>query len=753
MSYKYSQTKRIPVAFWLLDDTAPFQEHSGSGFAGITKAGTAAPATAAPLVAGAAFSTVFSRLAQGQFTAPVFKTGTERRPFALEAWVYPIQKTQGIVASTPSRENRHLSPSFEHASSYASSGYAYSTYNGFDTTNFFTGSRSLKYTRNATPLDTTIALAYVSHPTLGNAQAIAVTPGEVVSAGAWVRPSVTCRVNMAHVWRNAAGSSPAVTPTVYTTIPANTWTWVKNENQVVPADIVVDQIRLDFITVSGNVVGGEVVNVDSVMVNSGPVVYDYFDGDTLGAAWSGTPGLSTSYMLLSSAPQQILSNNGLYDGLSIEDKIVRFKTSYVNSGDAMCQYDLGVERAAHVVGIHTAYQNQLWVDGELVDAVDLTDAQKADTYVAMDGNLYSGYTNSSQEIAVNGLAVYNTITEDSIKQNFLDGRRVVPQASIAPQFDGTSVALDASVSSIYFDRTWAVRSDFELGYNAGVNIEDTQISPKQDAAQLSTAGSWTAAMLLDLVGITSVYGVMVEWSGKNVIVEGSLDGTTWTALTSGALVPMITNGFNTTNKSLQIRARFVAGLASGEAYLESIRMIGFADNAVSSAPSRAITISYPAVPRNDYEPITYRDDNGVNLNNGILSIPVDTSEDPQIMRTLEFWVKVNSGTLTFARPSASAFYINGANSTLTFPIGQWVLCHMAFSANVAQTITIKGDAIIGQAAFYPTLLSLADATYIYQSYTGRPVLEFVDPSAITITEPASASSLYIRDWSIDSGGG
>jgi hypothetical protein len=280
-----------PTGFWLLDDTAPFQDYSGYARSG-TLSGTERHGIA--LSSDALYSQVFNNAVTAAFPSPVYTAGRESNAFSLAASVYVAEKTEGVVDTTPYRENRHLSPSFEHASSYASSGYAYSTYNGFDTTTFVTGSRSLKYTRNATPLDTTIALAYVSHPTLGNAQAIAVTPGEVVSAGAWVRPSVTCRVNMAHVWRNAAGSSPAVTPTVYTTIPANTWTWVKNENQVVPADIVVDQIRLDFITVSGNVVGGEVVNVDSVMVNSGPVVYDYFDGEIIGYEWDDTRYLSKS---------------------------------------------------------------------------------------------------------------------------------------------------------------------------------------------------------------------------------------------------------------------------------------------------------------------------------------------------------------------------------------------------------------------------------------------------------------------------
>ena len=77
----------------MMDDTSPFQDHSGYGRNAVSAGGTPAKHTA--LVSGATFSQVFSASNTGVFTVPVFHQGQEDHSFSLEAWarVLPADAT------------------------------------------------------------------------------------------------------------------------------------------------------------------------------------------------------------------------------------------------------------------------------------------------------------------------------------------------------------------------------------------------------------------------------------------------------------------------------------------------------------------------------------------------------------------------------------------------------------------------------------------------------------------------------------
>lgn len=530
----------------MLDDTVPFQEFSGFAVTGGSKAGSAAPTTSVPLVAGAAFSSVFKSTSVGQFVQNVFKVGLENRPFVLEAWVLPVPKT-------------------------------------------------------------------------------------------------------------------------------------------------------------------------------------------------------------STGDQQILSHGTIFDGLSINGKVIRFGTSYLTSGNSFCDYDLIEYKLAHVVGVHTADQNQLWVNGELVSSVDITDAQKADTYVAAaDGFLNSGYTTSTQELAMNGVAFYASLSGDQISQNYAAGLDTIGQDRVAPQYGGLMFDLAAADGAMYLQESWVNSADFSEGVKNNVEFAPDQINPSY-VAGISVAGSWTVGVPLDAMGDTSIFGVMVQWTGIGVTVQTSLDGTTWAAATNGALIPAITSGYNPTGKDLQIRVNFAGGLAADPAFLESLSVIGFRNNTIASPAARTVTISGSAVPRGDYEPTLYRDDNGVNLHGGTLTIGTDTTVDPEIARTVELWIKPLSGTPTIGGGTFTKYRNGVADATL--PIGEWSLVHYVASADMAGTITVAGDAIVGQAALYPTALSAAEVSALFKSYTGSYFVRFTETqNVLGVSESATPTAIYAHDWAIDGAG-
>jgi hypothetical protein len=393
----------------------------------------------------------------------------------------------------------------------------------------------------------------------------------------------------------------------------------------------------------------------------------------------------------------------------------------------------------------------LWVNNKLVAAVDLTDAQKEDAYYssAANGTLFSGYTTSTQKIAMNGVAFYTSLSAEQINQNYQAGVNVVAQAKVPSQFDGIAFSMNSANGSKYVEKEWALRADFDTGLKNNVEYDTDKIIPSY-VSGVSVAGSWTASVPLDNFGYTSIYGAMVEWSGNSITVATSLDGTTWTTATSGALISTIPNGYNPTDKDLQIRVSFAGGLAVDPAYLESLTVIAYKDNTFSNITTRPITVGYPAVLRGDFEPIQYRDDNGVSLHGATLTIGTDTSTDPTIARTLELWVKPISGTTTISVTGTK--YRNGVADS-TMPNGEWQLLHIVAAADVTTSITVTGDCIVGQVAIYPTALTAANVAQIYQSYTGIPVIRISDStSPIDVDEYSTPVTTYAHDWAITDAG-
>jgi hypothetical protein len=446
--------------------------------------------------------------------------------------------------------------------------------------------------------------------------------------------------------------------------------------------------------------------------------------------------------------QQILSHDGIFDGLTINGKVISFSTIYTTAGDATCSYDLGVYRRADAIGVHTSDENQLWVDGEMVASVQLTDAQKADTYSVSDGFLYCGGTSSTQKVALNAVSIYPVLDGNTVSKDFQAGIDVLSQLEVVRQYDGVTFGMNSAYGNVFLDETFSTKSDFQGGAKNDVEYSDEGIVPTY-VGGVSASGEWKVGVPLDALGDTSIYGVMVEWTGTDVTVEYSLDGTTWATATNGSLLSSITSGYDPTDADLQLSVSLGSGIVDDPAILNSIRVVGFRNNTFDNPTTRTVTVGYPAVLRDDYEPILYRDDNGVSLHGQTLTIGTDTTSDPQVARSVEVWIKPLSGTPTFSFTGTK--YRNGVADT-TLPVGEWSCVTYVAASDIAGTITINGDCIVGQVTIYPIALSAGQVAQLYQSYTGRPAFRVHDTLGVTMSETATPTSIYAHDWSIDAAG-
>jgi hypothetical protein len=449
--------------------------------------------------------------------------------------------------------------------------------------------------------------------------------------------------------------------------------------------------------------------------------------------------------------QKVLSSSSNYDGITVDGTIIKFSTMYLTEDPCEVTYDIQAKRNVHVVGVHTRDKNQLFVDGELVGETTITDAQRADSFVAGDGKLWMGTSTSTQKIAVNGVSIYATGLSDSIiKEHFNAARRTTPVSTVAPSFSGVRYPMSLNLSDTFVRMLWETDSDWTIGTLNNVSLVDSQIVP-QLAAGVSVAGDWQVGLPLDQSGLTSVYGLALTWEGYGVTVEVSLDGSTWETAVKGQKVALIPNGFDPTDEDLFIKASFPGGITDDPSFLDNLFVVGFTTGQMPNIGGRDTLFTDPAAPMFDYQPIEMRDDWGVLLNGGSVQISADSSPDPQAMYSMNVWLKKLTATdPTFSVAGMTAYKNGVAGGTMNQ--GEWVMWTLTRATELTGDITISGDVQVGQVELFDHQLSAQEVADLYSAEVGIVTTKISDTDAIGVTNPNPSTRLYDYTWAITGAG-
>jgi len=444
---------------------------------------------------------------------------------------------------------------------------------------------------------------------------------------------------------------------------------------------------------------------------------------------------------------QILSNENVFDGLTANGSKVAFSTIYTATGECRAEYDLQVPRRVHLVGVYTANKNMLFVDGLLVAETEITEEQKADTFIAPGGTLYCG--EGAGFVAVNGLGIYaNSLSFAQVTRHYVMGNTHIPRDSVAGSYGGVRILLFQNEADIFLEQAWYTDFDWATGYLSGVVVEDSQLKPRLEAG-ISMPGQWFGVFPLDATDATSVYGVSMSWTGEGATVAASLDGTTWEVAQRGSNLALIPPGFNPANKELQIRVDFAGGVEDDPSYIDTLSVVGFESGDIPSIDSR--TISTTGFVMNDYEPAELRDDWGTKLPSGE-TITVTPSLSPSAVspKTIEVWAKGTFSTNVVATTTRS----NGG--TAYNPIlGDWQMRSLVVPAGHTGDIVItstSNDTIIGQIAVYEDEKTNDEISDIYGAYVGLPRATVNSSSTVGITVSDEEPALYDYEWSISASG-
>lgn len=452
-----------------------------------------------------------------------------------------------------------------------------------------------------------------------------------------------------------------------------------------------------------------------------------------------------AYPIGSGTEQRLVSHGGSLDGITIAGTIVSFSTKYVNTGEARCTHDIGVSRRIDIVAVHTNTKNSLYVNGELVDEVEISEVQQADIYDVTDDDFYCGGATSSQSAMVNDIAFFPHALHTEDVKAIYDANTRRAAGDVPKMFSGDDVFLSSVVRDAPIATGWNSEEDWEAGQHELTTVDDGQLVAQMDTG-LTLASQWLDSVDL-YVGETPIAleSVSMFWYGEGETVEVSLDGITWTPVERGSNIPIISPGFNPVDQELYVRVSFAAGLEY--AYIDYLQVRGYTSTTVEQ-DNRTITYTSPIVVLDEYHPLEMRDDWGVNIESGgSISIGPDLITDtPVPVETVEVWVKKNTTALTH-NLTPDATYVNGISGG-SADNNEWHVVHYTVAAGVSGTITLSGDVQIGKVAFYDSVLTQSDIDGIVANYTGIQSELHDGDGTIALSEPAEPALIYAHDWEI-----
>lgn len=451
--------------------------------------------------------------------------------------------------------------------------------------------------------------------------------------------------------------------------------------------------------------------------------------------------------VLQNGEQQIVGNDGVMDGITINGTVVSFVTKYTNTGEARASFDTVDPMNYGIVGVHSKMKNQLYINGEMVAEVDITDAQQADTYVSPGGTLTCGSGNGS--FMMNSLTLYDLeLDDDAIATHYAHSQDTLGAEDVSISYKGALLEFSTGGAiSPFYTTEFSSTDEWNLGYKVDVTIHDGTLYPVSSQG-VSIPGYWEVVLPLGTME-NSIYAANLMWEGTGATVSTSLDGATYATAQKGKALSTLTKGMSPENQFLFVRVSFPGGLVADESYFDNMVFSVYGTGALPDFAGREITIDN-ATPEGDYDVIDMHGNWGIELENGTVTIKAPVADTAAYSKTIEVWVNPKT-TVTDNLSGADVIYSNGGSVKALSP-GEWQLRHYVFNNGFTGNITFSGTGQIGHIMIYPDAWSASVIKEIYDAYTGKPrVLVDVD-EVFDIHEFDGLVDIYEYDWSIESAG-
>jgi hypothetical protein len=434
----------------------------------------------------------------------------------------------------------------------------------------------------------------------------------------------------------------------------------------------------------------------------------------------------------------ILSHSNTLDGIWIEGSKVFFGVAYTNAPSSICSYDFEYAQVLHVFAVHTKNRNSLYVNGVLVDEVEITPEQQAATYKDNGGYMYLGGSQGAG-VSVNELAFFeyalparsvNAIYEN--QTNFFTG-------DVPAIYGGELIKLDDSFRKSLLGWEWSDAEDWDRAYKVRCNTEEDTLYP-EFIDGLSQKGQWLTSVVMYSGPLTlNVKELNVTYTGQNVKVSVSFDGNVWNEVdgTSGY-------DFNPYRKDLYVKVDFEEG--HEEAYLDNLVINAYVGNTETTTTGRTVTYTFPTATLRPHKTMELHQDWGMKVVQGGSLTLSYSGPDP----TVEYWYKPDTDIDSFATaPLPGGFWIDGVDDRTNRKLlaGRWYLIHNSQTTNSQRgNIIFNAPGTYGSIGLWPSrVLTNEEVEGIYKAYTSRSKTRADDGSAIKLTENANSAAIYATD--------
>lgn len=421
---------------------------------------------------------------------------------------------------------------------------------------------------------------------------------------------------------------------------------------------------------------------------------------------------------------------------------IQFTLSYSDLTLVTLLHDYQVEQKLDVALVFNSQQTQLWLNGEMVESVDLLDVNAAEVFASVSDNFNIYSTNSAYSILMNNLTFYkHALTGEEINDIKSFNNTTVPD-DVAQSFAGEVIPLGYEQRRPYIEILWNTETEWNLGQFQQTCVDNDRLEAQKDSDGLTLSSSWMTAItfVLPVGTVPNFESSYMWWEGKNVIVEVSGDGISWLTVTRGQNLNPTSTPVD--QDSFQIRVSFAAGLDEG--FITSLLMRAFTGTSVQqTVDSRLITYTGDTVGFDKKSSDKFCDDNGVKIGSSS-SLTIGVLSGGENNKTLGTWVRPVGTSLTITGWSGSTSYVNGlAGSTLI--ANQWNLVHLTNVSGITGATVFGANQQIGEVSLFPTVLSAGDIASIHRAYTGIPIIRVDAADIVTSTESVSPSAIYSFD--------
>jgi hypothetical protein len=431
------------------------------------------------------------------------------------------------------------------------------------------------------------------------------------------------------------------------------------------------------------------------------------------------------------------------------------------------------KKAMHIVGIYSVSSISLYIDGTQV-ANKSIDPNFRFTNTSLD--LQIGPTSDAGDsFVVDAPAVYRYgLNEASIKRHYNDANYYIQPIHVVNPEEGVLFSCSDRTNKIDFSYTYGVDTTLDSLVDSNTYYDDKGKYIGFIPASTAESRSFVIDDFLFIPMESGFIDSKIEWRNElGIVVETSIDGTTYLPCVNGEAIPQYKKGTFDTSGLLYIRitmsttdaSKFLPRLSYFSIRFYSQSKV-YADNFNSYIDSS----NQFAIGSLNYSPLLRHYNNGIRPNSGYgFYINADL-----IINTVEmfFTPKTNGANTLFYDPitgtkyawngsgvvskaSISKVYINGVDKTSQTNISNFLVAGephhvvLVFSEEVNGNLQFNyensggPDNLYNNISLYNRVLTQADVTSHFDLYCGRPTATVIDP-AIGLTE--LSPQYYDNDW-------